>query len=98
MKERPEDSSKNIFEEKIANFKSHLLERGYPEDLVNTTLSKVHLKSENKPFNRNKEKPKNLAFCHTFPTISAYSKARKFSRETGIKYCRTTTITEGNSL
>ena len=33
------NSSKIIFEEKITNFKSHLLQRGYPEDLINTTLS-----------------------------------------------------------
>ena len=33
------NSSKLIFEEKIRNFKSHLLQRGYPEDLINTTLS-----------------------------------------------------------
>ena len=36
------NSSKIIFEEKITNFKSHLLQRGYPEDLINTTLSEVN--------------------------------------------------------
>ena len=35
------NSSKIMFEEKITNFKSHLLQRGYPEDLINTTLSEV---------------------------------------------------------
>ena len=38
------NSSKIIFEEKITNFKSHLLQRGYPEDLINTTLSEVNFK------------------------------------------------------
>ena len=38
------NSSKIIFEEKITNFKSHLLQRGYPEDLINTTLSEVDFK------------------------------------------------------
>ena len=33
------NSSKIILEEKITNFKSHLLQRGYPEDLITTTLS-----------------------------------------------------------
>ena len=33
-----------MFEEKITNFKSHLLQRGYPEDLINTTLSEVNFK------------------------------------------------------
>ena len=35
------NSSKRIFEEKIKAFKSHLLERGYPEKLIQTTLSEV---------------------------------------------------------
>ena len=38
------NSSKIIFEEKITNFKAHLLQRGYPEDLINTTLSEVNFK------------------------------------------------------
>ena len=33
-----------IFEEKITNFKAHLPQRGYPEDLINTTLSEVNFK------------------------------------------------------
>ena len=39
------NSSQTIFEEKIANFKAHLLKRGYPEDLINTTLSEVNFKN-----------------------------------------------------
>ena len=35
------NSSKKIFEEKIKAFKSHLLERGYPEELIQTTLLEV---------------------------------------------------------
>ena len=38
------NSSKIMFEEKITNFKSHLLQRGYPEDLINTILSEVNFK------------------------------------------------------
>ena len=38
------NSSKIIFEEKITNFKSHLLQRDNPEDLINTTLSEVDFK------------------------------------------------------
>ena len=38
------NSSKIVFEEKITNFKAHLLQRGYPEDLINTTLSEVNFK------------------------------------------------------
>jgi len=35
------NSSKTAFEGKIKHFKSHLLERGYPENLVQRTLSEV---------------------------------------------------------
>ena len=38
------NSFKIIFEDKITNFKAHLLQRGYPEDLINTTLSEVNFK------------------------------------------------------
>ena len=38
------NSFKIIFEEKITNFKSHLLQRGYPEDLINTTLLEINSK------------------------------------------------------
>ena len=49
------NSSKMTFEKKITNFKSHLLQRGYPEDLINATLSEVYFKdSKLKPFNKNK--------------------------------------------
>ena len=37
-------NSSKIFEEKITNFKAHLLQRGHPEDLINTTLSEVNFK------------------------------------------------------
>ena len=37
-------SSKIIFEEKITNFKAHLVQRGYQGDLINTTLSEVNFK------------------------------------------------------
>ena len=35
------NSSKALFEEKIKNFKSHLIKRGYPENLIITTISEV---------------------------------------------------------
>ena len=38
------NSSKITFEEKITNFKSHLPQRGYPEDLINTILLEVNFK------------------------------------------------------
>ena len=41
------NSSKKIFEEKIKVFKSHLLERGYPEKLIQTTLLEVKFEDRN---------------------------------------------------
>ena len=38
------NSSKLIFEEKITNFKSHLLQKGYPGDLINTTPLEINSK------------------------------------------------------
>ena len=49
------NSSKIIFEEKIANFKAHLLQRGYPEDLITTILSEVNFKDRKLAF---QQKPK----------------------------------------
>ena len=39
------NSSKHIFEENIQNFKSRLRERGYPENLVQRTLSEVQFEN-----------------------------------------------------
>ena len=68
------NSSQIIFVEKITNFKAHLLQGGYPEDIINTTLSEVNFKDiqrlETSPSTETKDKPTNLAFCHTIPTIS----------------------------
>ena len=35
------NSSIKTFEENITTFKKHLLERGYPQNLINNTISKV---------------------------------------------------------
>ena len=40
------NSSKKIFKKKITNFKAHLLQRGYTEDLINTTLSEGNFKDK----------------------------------------------------
>ena len=59
------NTSKALFEESVPNFKTHLLERGYPENFIQTTLSEVTLKtainpSDQKNKNKNK-KQENLA-------------------------------------
>jgi len=47
-------SSKTLFEESITNFKTHLLERGYPENFS------ALLKTEKKPSDRNKNKTRKI--------------------------------------
>ena len=59
------DFSEQIFEEKITNFKSHLLQT---QRISSTQPSKRLITS---PSTKTKEKPTNLAFCHTIPAISA---------------------------
>ena len=84
------NSSKLIFEEKITNFKAHLLQRGYPEDL---SLSEVNVKDRKLAL---QQKPKTnlriLPFV-TIPTISAKPKANSHEK---LAFNRTTTITERN--
>ena len=64
------NSCKEKFQEKIKNFKSHSLDRGYPENLIQTTLSQVNFEDRklqcNSPTDK-KGKQTNLAFCHTIP-------------------------------
>ena len=81
------NSSKTIFEEKIAKFKAHLLKRGYPEAHINTTLSEVNFKTrkhnplrgefqkqETSSLTETEDEPTNIAFYYTIPAISARKK------------------------
>jgi len=59
------NSSKTLIEESVANFKRHLLERGYLENFIQTTLSEVTLKTGVNPYvqkqdNKNKTKNKKI--------------------------------------
>ena len=50
-------------------------------------------RQETSPSTETKDKPTNLAFCHTIPTISAKPKANSHEK---LAFNRTTTITERN--
>ena len=67
------NSSKKIFEEKIENFKiSHLRGKGYPEDLINSTLKEVTF--EDRKLALPQQKKSNLQILplsHNIPTTSA---------------------------
>ena len=43
------NSSKELFEEKIKNFKEKLLDRGYPENLIQRTISEVNFEDRKQP-------------------------------------------------
>ena len=61
------NSSKKIFEEKIKVFKSHLLERGYPEKLIQTTLLEVKFEERELALHpRLKENKRILPFVTTY--------------------------------
>ena len=56
-----------MFEEKITNFKSHLLQRGYPEDLINTILSEVNFRDRKLALQRKQKR--NLRIL---PSVTQY--------------------------
>ena len=56
-----------MFEEKITNFKSHLLQRGYPEDLTNTIVSEVN--SQNRKLALQQKPKRNLRIL---PSVTQY--------------------------
>ena len=64
------NSSIKTFEENIATFKKHLLERGYPQNLINNTLSEVKFQERTQALlQRNKTKKPIL------PVITQYKPA-----------------------
>ena len=57
------NSSIKTFEENITTFKKHLLERGYPQNLINNTLSEVKFQERTEALlQRNKTKKRILPF------------------------------------
>ena len=46
------------------HFKTHLLDRGYPENVIQEALSEVHFKDRTLDLNKNKKNAENFAFCN----------------------------------
>ena len=69
------DSSKTLFQKSITNFKTQLLERGYPENVIQTTLSEVTFEDRNQALRQKQNKKENLALCNAISPSSAYLKA-----------------------
>ena len=49
------NSSETLFEENITNFKTHLLERGHPENYIQATLSEVAFEDRNQALRQKKK-------------------------------------------
>ena len=82
------------FEENIAKFKRNLIERGYPEMLIQETLSEVKFENRNAALAQKlKENKQNLAFCNTIPTISTKLKTNPYEK---LAFNRTTTTVKTN--
>ena len=75
------NSSKNLFEEKIKNFKSYLLERGYPENLIKTTLSGVNFKDRKQALQQAKKDNKRI-----LPFVTQYQPSVPNVRPILMKY------------
>ena len=52
------NSCKTLCEESVTNFKTHLLERGYPENFIQTALSEVTFEDRNQSLRQLKTKTK----------------------------------------
>ena len=46
------------------HLKTHLVDRGYPENFIQEALSEVHFKDRTLDLNKNKKNAENLAFCN----------------------------------
>ena len=66
------NSSKTTFEDNIKKFKSRLLARGYPNNLIENILSDVKFTERSSDIEAKRQHPQtNIAFCNTISTISA---------------------------
>ena len=64
------NSSKTLFQENIKNFKSRLLERGYPEDFIRRTLSEVTFENRNLALQQKQREQKKI-----LPFVTKYHPA-----------------------
>ena len=67
------NSSVETFEENITAFKKQLLERGYPQNLINSTLRSDISRKDTSPPSTKQKKKTNLALHNTIPLSSSKS-------------------------
>jgi len=64
------NSSKTLFEESVTNFKTHPLERRYPENFIQTTLSEVTFEDRNQALRQKQKQEKKV-----LPFVTIYDQA-----------------------
>ena len=75
------NSSKTTFEDNISNFRKRLIDRGYPQTMIENLLSHIKFtERESVLLKQNNEKQKNIAFRDTVPALSVYFK-RSFNEK-----------------
>ena len=67
------NSSVKTFEENITTFKKHLLERRYPQNLINNTLRSEISRKDTSPHATKQNKKTNLALHKTIPPSTSKS-------------------------
>ena len=65
------NSSIKTFEEIITIFKKHLMERGYPQNFIDNTLSEVKFQERTQALLQRNKKKTNLALHNTIPPSSS---------------------------
>ena len=77
------NSSKTTFEENISNFKKRLIDRGYPQTMIETLLSDIKFKERESALlkhNFQQRGKRNIAFRDTVPALSVCFK-RSFNEK-----------------
>ena len=67
------NSSKELFQEKIRNFKEKLLDRGYPENVIQRTLSEVNFKDRKQVLQQKRKENKCILFFVTQFQLSVHN-------------------------
>ena len=76
------NSSKTTFEENISNFKKRLIDRGYPQTMIENLLSDIKSTERESaaPETQQQRGKINIAFRDTVPALSVYFK-RSFNEK-----------------
>ena len=70
---------KNVFKASNSNFKERLIDRGYPQTMIETLLSDIkfiHREGVCTPETQQQRGKRNIAFRDTVPALSVYFKRR----------------------